>query len=59
MTPTGSEHCTFPRGNTTITETGVTNSATLGSNAPELDRVINRWPTLPKPIKRAIMALVE
>ncbi len=57
--PRGFEHGAKPTGKNEISESPVTNSATLYPDDPELACISDRWPMLPQPIRRAIMALIE
>jgi hypothetical protein len=55
----GIEPCTNSPGNTALSADGGAESGAPTPADPDLTRLVDAWPTLPPPIRAAVLALVE
>ncbi len=59
MTPTGLEHPADSLANSTNPQWGDAKSGTDGLADPDLRLLVEAWPTLPVPLRSAVVALVR
>jgi hypothetical protein len=42
-----------------VSSNGSSNQPSVVQSDPSLDRIVDAWPTLPDPIRRAVLALID